>query len=124
ARRARDREHLRLLDGLVDRLRAPNRLAGRAVERDQTAVERADDELVFLERGAARVRVAAGFGAFGTGHLGIVTPDELARCGVERVRLAPRRCRIEHTVGDERRRFLSTISVELVVPGRREPLDV
>ena len=117
ARRARDRVHLRLIDGD----RAPDRRARRAVERDEPAVERRDDELVHVERRPARVHVAASFRAGGAGHFRVVAPDQLARRGVQRVGFAPRARRVEHAVGDERRRFLAAIRIELVIPSGREP---
>ena len=119
ARRARDRVHLRLIDGDG----APDLRAGDAVERDEPAVERRDDELVLVQRGAARVHVAARFGAGGAGHLRVVAPNELAGRRVQRVRLAPGARRVQHAVDDERRRLLAAIRVELVVPRRRETLE-
>ena len=82
ARRRRDRVGLRA----VDRDDFPVHGAGRGVERDEPAVERADEHGAVPDRDAAVHDVAAGVAAPLARHLRIVLPQLLAGDGVERVR--------------------------------------
>ena len=115
ARRAGDRVRLRAVDG-VD---VPELLSRGRIERDQPAVERADEDLAFPQRDAAIDDVAASVDGPFAGHFGIVGPQRLARRRVEGVDFAPRGRDVENAVRDQRRRLLAATRVEVGEP--REP---
>ena len=120
ARRAGDRVCLRLIDGH----HRPHFLAGLGVERDQPAVERADETACLRRSDAAVDDVAARLHAGFARHLRIVLPQQLAGRGVDRLHLAPRAGGIHHAVDDQRRRLLAAMRVEVDEPREAELLDV
>ncbi len=120
ARRAGDGVCLRLIDGH----HGPHFVAGRGVERDETAVERAEEQLAFVRSDAAIDGVAARLHAGFARHFRIVLPQQLAARGVDRLHLAPRAGGIQHAVDDQRRGFLAAMRVEVDEPREAELLDV
>src|SRR3546814_8611700 len=116
ARRAGDGVGFRRVEGL----RRPKLLAGLGVEREQAAVERADEQLVAPHRDAAVDDVAAGVDRTLAGNLGIEFPQGFTGRGVPCADLRPGVGDIHHAVDDDGRRFLSAGVVEVGGPGDAE----
>ena len=120
ARRAGDRIALRLVDGDD----APQDVAIVAVERDQPAVERADEKRVAPGGDAAIDRVAADPLQPVARHLRIVGPEQAAGAAVIGLDHRPGGRGVEIAVDDDRRRFLAAAGVEIGEPGEAEPADI
>ena len=110
--------------GLVDRDRLPGDLAGVAVERDQAAIQRAEEQLVAIGGKTAVDDVAAGLDRGLAGNLGVILPQLRARGRVEGLHLAPRGGEVEPAVDDEGRRFLPACGVHVRRPGQAELADI
>ena len=108
--RAGDGVGLRLIDGH----RLPGDRPGRGVERDEAAVDHADEHLAAVDRDAAIHDIAAGLGADRAIHLRIVHPQAGARSRVDRVHDAPGRRDVHHAIDDERRGLGPAIHREVV----------
>src|SRR5690606_26581420 len=109
----------------IDSELLPDRLAGRGIERDETAVERSEIHLAVPRSDAAVRHVAAGVHAPLAGNFGVVAPELLARARIERKDLAPRGGYVHHAVDDERGGFLNArLGVEIMVPGELQLPDV
>jgi hypothetical protein len=94
------------------------------VERDEAAIERAEDHLVLPHRDAAIDDVAAAVAGDLARHLRVVFPQELAAARLERVDDRVGAGRVHAAVDDDRRRLGAAVDVDLVVPGEAELVDV
>src|SRR5689334_21925635 len=94
------------------------------VERDQPAVERADEDLALVQRDAAVDDVAARLLAVARRDLGVERPQLLAGARVDRVDHAPRRGDVHDAVDDQRRGLDAALGLEVVGPRQPELLDV
>jgi hypothetical protein len=110
--------------GWIGGLHRPRRLAGHAIERDQTTIERADEDPIAPGRDAAIDHVATGVDGFAAFHLGIETPQFAPAASVERKYFAPRRSHIHRAVDHDGRRFLAARGVEVEEPGEFQLFDV
>ncbi len=119
-RRAGDRIGLAAVDG-VD---VPHGRAGRRIERNQPAVDRADIDLALPHRDPAVDDIAARIDRPAARHFGVVAPQRRARDGVERLDLAPRGRDVEDAVDHQRRGFLAALGVEVRIPCEAELADV
>ncbi len=91
-----------------------------AFERDEAAVERSDDDLAFVHRGAAAHDVTADEAAPLGWHLRVVLPQLRAGARVERIGDGPGGRQVHHAVDDDGRAFDAALGVEVVVPGETE----
>ncbi len=119
-RRTRDSVRLHI----VGSLGRPYLLAGHRVERNQAAVEGADEDLAFPYRDAAIDHVAAGMPPLRLGHAGIEFPQLLAAGRINREYPAPCERRIHHAVDHDRRGFQPAVVIEIDRPGEPETIDV
>jgi len=101
-------------------LHRPDFLAGLAVERDQAAVERAENDLALPRGDAAVDHVTAGVAALGAVDLGIVLPERGAGADVVGLHHAPCGGEIHDAVDDDGRRFLTALGVDVGIPGEAE----
>ena len=104
----------------IDRHDVPDRRSGPSVERYQSAVESADENLSLPRRHAAADDIAAAPHPERTGHRGIIRPEKRTSLGVVRFDHAPRSRDVQDAVDNERCRFLTAVGVELGVPGETE----
>ena len=110
--------------GLIDGDDIPHRIAGFRVQRDEPAVERAEVYLALVEGDSAIDGVAADGANIGAGYFGIEGPQDFAGPCIERIRDAPLAGGVDHTVGDEGRRFEAMCGTELSAPEQAELADV
>ena len=120
ARRAGDGVGLGLIDGYL----GPDGPTGGGIERDQAAVDGAEEDLAVIDSDAAIDDIAAGVEPGLSGNLRIIAPQRLASGGVESEHFAPRSRGIEYAIDDDGRRFLSAVGVEFVGPGEAEGVYV
>ena len=116
----RDRHRIAGLE--VDRVLAPQLLAGLGVERDDIGIERGAEDLAVIDRGAAVDDAAADDARRLRRIFDLGLPDLLAGLGVDRHRGAVGGD-VQHALVDQRLRFLAAIVVEAVVPDRHQALD-
>jgi hypothetical protein len=116
----RDRVALRS----IDRERLPDFAPCRGVERDEPAVERADENLTVPRRDAAVHLAAADVHGPLVRHFGIEAPELFAGARVERKHVAPRRREIQDAVDVKRRRFLAAIQRNVGEPREAETREV
>ena len=121
ARRAGDGVGACVVD---ERIRPSSARPGRRVERDQPAIEGADEDLALVERDAAVDDIAAGPVAQLARHLRVVGPQALARARIDRMDDAPRGRDIHDAVDNERRGLDAAGGFEVVGPFQAESLDV
>ena len=119
-RRAGDRIGL----GLVDRDLLPLLRARLRVERDETAINRADEYFALPDRNAAVHDIAAGGNTARLVDFRIELPEALASLGVVSVDHRPGGGDVHHAVDHDRRRFHAAIGVELRRPGEAEVFHV
>ena len=119
-----ERSNRHRISGLeVDRVLAPQLLAGLGVERDHIGVERGAEDLTVIDRCAAIDDAAADDTRRLRRIFDLGLPDLLAGLGVYRHRGAVAGD-VEHALVDQRLRFLAPVVVEAVVPHRDQPPDV
>ena len=107
----------------LDRVLAPQLLAGLGVERDDVGVERGAEDLAVIDGGAAVDDAAADDARRLRRIFDLGFPDLLAGLGVDRHRGAVGGD-VEHALVDQRLGFFAAIVVEAVVPHRNQVLDV
>jgi len=117
---SRDRVRRPLIDGHD----VPHRLTGVGVERDETSIERADEDLAFEDGDSPIDHIAAGEPAALPWNAGIVAPEALARSGVDRVGDAPRTGRVHHPIHDQRRSLDASSKLVVVPPDEPQLPDV
>ncbi len=102
----------------------PGHLAGLLIECDQPPVERADIDLVAIERDAAVDRVAAHIDQLFARDLGVVGPLERPGLGVIGLHHRPGGGDVEDAIVHQRRGFLPARGIEIGEPGHAELADV
>ncbi len=113
----------RVFLALGKRLAAPDLASVLRVDRDQASVERGEDDLAVPRGDAARRRTAAGeAGPLGT-DLGVVGPQLPACLAVVGGDDVVDALVVEHPVDHQRARLDPAHRLEVVVPGKAEPLD-
>ncbi len=101
----------------------PELLAGLGIERDQLCVERAADDLAFIQRSAPVDDATADDARCLRRILDLGLPELFAGLGVDRDRGAVGR-NIQHALIDQRLRFFGAVIVIAQIPGRNQMLDV
>jgi hypothetical protein len=102
----------------------PDRRSGPGVERYQSAVESADENLSLPRRYAAVDHIAAASHPERTGHRGIIRPEKRTSFGVVRFDHAPRSRDVQHAVDNERCRFLTAVGVKVGIPDKTKLFGV
>jgi hypothetical protein len=110
--------------GGIRGLHRPGRLAGRAIERDQTTIERAYKHALAPGRDSAIHDVAAGIDRLGTLDLGVEAPQLTPGTRIEREYFAPRGRDVHDAIDHQRRRFLTAGGVEIEIPRQLQIADV
>ena len=110
--------------GLVHGQRRPEQLAAVAVERDESSIERAEEQAVAPRCKAAVDDIAAGPDARFARHLRIVLPAQLARDCVVRLHFGPGGRDVDRAVNHQRRGFLSARRIQVREPRESQVLHV
>ncbi|MPL73713.1 hypothetical protein SDC9_19519 [bioreactor metagenome] len=109
---------------VIGDLLVPLDLAGLQIEREDARVERAEIDVVAIDRRAAVDDVAARQDALG--QAGVILPDFLAGLQVDRIHARIRAGDVHHPVVDQRLAFLTALllAAEAEGPGRYQVFDV
>lgn len=113
----------RVADLVIAEFLAPDDLAGLAVQRIDAGIQRAEEHLVAIDRGAAVDHVAAGADIVGQARLEF--PQPFAGARIQRPHAAVRAGDIDHPVADQRLGFLAALLfiAKGKRPGRTQQAD-
>src|SRR5208283_47510 len=91
----------------------------------QPAIDGGHEYLAFPDRDAAVDEVATGIPAHEIIGLGVIAPDFLAGCGVQRIDVSPGARCVQDSIDYRWRRFLAALGIaQVVAPRKTQLLDI